>query len=146
MSTRCSIGIWKNHQPIETIFCHWDGYPEWAGAILQDHYQNPDKVQSLIDHGDLSALGPEIGNYNTFGNRYNQNVCLFYARDRQEPGCEPVRYPNLHEWLTNADDSCAEYAYLFLPEKGLWIYHKMTWDESQWAFLEDCFHKTSGAG
>lgn len=146
MSTNCNIGIVQEHRGVKAIFCHWDGYPEWAGKILQEHYQNPEKVRDLIAHGDLSALGPEIGTYNTFGPEYNQKVCLFYARDRQETGCEPIAYDTLHDWLEAAKGQCAEYAYLFFPETELWLYHSMRWDESRWAVLEEYFQKTSEVG
>jgi hypothetical protein len=67
------------------------------GRILQDHYLDPFKLRDLIDHGDVSILGSEIGvqrpfdnphkwgtpEYESFSTQY-QNQCLFYHRDRGE--------------------------------------------------------------
>lgn len=120
MSTRCSIGIFRDSGAVNSIYCHWDGYPTYVGKLLQEHYQNPAKLESLIAHGDLSSLAPNIGTYNTFlPEKSNPNVCLFYARDRGETGCAPRRYPSRGRFLQAAKQSWAEYAYLYCS--GPWF-------------------------
>jgi hypothetical protein len=43
------------------IYCLWDGYLEGVGAILQQYYTDPTKLDQLIRLGDISSLGAEIG-------------------------------------------------------------------------------------
>lgn len=57
MSTRCRIAIEQPDGKIRSIYCHHDGYPEGVGRTLQRHYTDPDKVDALVNLGDLSTLG-----------------------------------------------------------------------------------------
>lgn len=43
MSTRSTIGIRHEDGSVTKIYCHWDGYIEWNGAILQKYYNTADK-------------------------------------------------------------------------------------------------------
>ena len=38
MSTNSRIGILHEDGTTETIYCHWDGYPEHQMPILTEHY------------------------------------------------------------------------------------------------------------
>lgn len=38
------------------VFCHYNGYPDDNGAILAEHYDKQEKVESLIQLGDLYFL------------------------------------------------------------------------------------------
>lgn len=61
MSTSCLIGI-KLGDKIESIRCHWDGYPRGVnsvGQILKNHYTDTSKIAALMELGDLSSLGYE---------------------------------------------------------------------------------------
>ena len=53
MSTRSHIGIWNEDGSLDVIYCHWDGYPSYNGAVLLHHYQDPEKckhsTKSLVD-------------------------------------------------------------------------------------------------
>jgi hypothetical protein len=60
------------------IYCHSDGYETGVGAILNEHYQDSDKVKSLIALGDLSMLGknlePRSEYSHKFGDRFSRDV------------------------------------------------------------------------
>lgn len=70
MSTRSRIGIIReanaDRMVIESIYCHFDGYPEGVGQTLIDHWTDPKKVNRLIALGDLSSLGTVIGSKHDF--------------------------------------------------------------------------------
>ena len=55
--TRCEIA--KLERDGLGWACHLqnDGYPEWAGAMLDRYYKDPSKVDDLIRLGDLRSLG-----------------------------------------------------------------------------------------
>ena len=56
MATRSRIGIVKENGTVESIYCHWDGYPENNGQLLLDNYDY-EMAQGLIELGDISSLG-----------------------------------------------------------------------------------------
>ena len=55
MSTRSRIGIQLSDDSILSVYHHWDGNPEWLGRILNTHYNSKNKVEELIDGGDMST-------------------------------------------------------------------------------------------
>ena len=57
MSTRSSIAIKHEDGSIDAIYCHNDGYLTNNGVILYKNYQDPAKVQQLINLGSISSLG-----------------------------------------------------------------------------------------
>src|SRR5699024_3642149 len=59
MSTNAMIFKMDNNK-VRGIYCHWDGYPDYVGAILRDSYQNPNKVDNLINLGEISSLGDNV--------------------------------------------------------------------------------------
>jgi len=57
MSTRSRIGIVNKDGTVRSIYCHFDGYPEGVGETLRKHYNTPEKINELLDLGDISTLG-----------------------------------------------------------------------------------------
>ena len=72
MSTRSEIGILNSDGTIESVYCHWDGYPEYNGVILSEYYTKEEIVRELIRNGDLSSLhesiDPDKGMEHSFDN------------------------------------------------------------------------------
>jgi hypothetical protein len=64
MGTRSRIGIELPDHSVVSVYCHWDGYPEFNGKKLVQHYQNREDVQELIDGGSMSSLRTR-GTWNT---------------------------------------------------------------------------------
>ena len=60
MSTRSHIGIWNEDGSLDVIYCHWDGYPSYNGALLLHHYQDPEKIRELIALGDISSMAESV--------------------------------------------------------------------------------------
>lgn len=92
MSTNSNIAIKHGEDDYETIYCHWDGYLSWNGQLLYAFYNTPEKVQELIDGGDVSCLGMNIGEkinadypsteFTT--ETYKNFQTVFYIRDKEE--------------------------------------------------------------
>lgn len=57
MSTRCRIGYRLPDERIKSIYCHHDGYPEGVGKLLKEYYNDPVKIEELLNLGDISSLG-----------------------------------------------------------------------------------------
>lgn len=113
MATRSTISI-KEGNKIKTIYCHWDGYPSNNGAILLQHYSDPNKVNQLINLGDISSLRENVEPTNTTTphsfDKPHDDVVVAYMRDRGEKDCEAREYDKPSEKQ--------QYNYLF--ENGKW--------------------------
>ena len=79
MSTNSTIAVLENGK-ITAVYCHWDGYIENNGEILQNHYDLA-KTKQLLAQGSVSVLGEDIGKKQSFDD-YAANTCVFYGRDR----------------------------------------------------------------
>ena len=65
MGTRSRIGV-MHGDVCKSVYCHWDGYLEHNGDILETHYDSA-KANTLVALGDLSSLAPYIGEELPFG-------------------------------------------------------------------------------
>jgi len=110
MATRSNIAYKTAEGKIRSIYCHWDGYPEHNGEMLNRYYTDPAKVAALIELGSLSSLRPELGEKQDFDDRSSQkdDWCLAYHRDRGEQ-LVISEYDDIPSWIEDME----EYAYLF---------------------------------
>ena len=120
MATRSFIAR-QTTDGFEGAYCHWDGYPAYNGVILRDHYSDPEKLAELLSHGDMSTLGPSVGQAHAFDDR-DPAITTYYGRDRVETGphTEPSRSSSLQEMLDRAGSRGCEFFYLFA--EGQWQY------------------------
>ena len=156
MGTRSMIAIQvMDSKRIKSIYCHWDGYLQHNGSILNKHYQDSPKVNQLIANGDLSSLRPEIGVKHLFSSleikdkderaAYEKSVedmCTFYTRDRGEDA--PYKFfSNIKEAVAYYDGSWCEYFYLFKytaqGEPRGWFYR--TRENSRWKSVKTAIKK-----
>ena len=120
MATRSRIGIENEDGSIDSIYCHWDGYPDHHLPILEDNYRERDKVAKLIGLGNLSELAPEIEPTGSHSFKDPQSgVCVAYLRDRGETGQEPVSHSSLDDFKRFANQGWAEWLYVF-GQDGTW--------------------------
>jgi hypothetical protein len=120
MGTRSTIAIEYADGTVDQIYCHWDGYLEHNGQILQAHYSDPFKVRQMMDLGDMSSLGERIGTQHAF-DKAPEGECTFYKRDRNESGCEAKRFKSYEEYV--ADHQYEEYEYILRAcgDKAVWF-------------------------
>jgi hypothetical protein len=123
MSTRAYVGKLNLDGSVRCIYTHWDGYPSCNGKILLNSYKDEAKVDKLLDLGNISILGPEIGEKHDFGAKDQEGVCTAYGRDRGETGQESREYPDVDAFLKAAKNNIGpEFVYLFNPSNGEWSY------------------------
>jgi hypothetical protein len=84
MGTRSTIALEFADGTVEQVYCHWDGYLEHNGKILQEHYSDPFKLRDLIDQGGISSLGKSIGKKHPFSPAYNETDALKRAKIQTE--------------------------------------------------------------
>ena len=111
MSTRSRIAIKNADKTITSVYCHSDGYLEYVGKMLLEHYKDRAKVNALIALGALSSLAEEIGEKHSFELR-GQGVVTAYTRDRGEEFQQETA-KDVAELVEQANDSDGEYVYLF---------------------------------
>lgn len=120
MGTRSRIAIEREGGSVESIYCHWDGYPSYNGRILLEKYGDRTKVEALIALGDISSLGEEVEPKDLSQHSYDtpeKGVTVAYHRDRGQR----KNGPNYHldrDHFVQGD--VEEYGYLFTKE-GEWI-------------------------
>jgi len=56
MSTRAYIARERKAGELEFIYNHYDGDPEYLGRILKRCYRTRDKVETLLQGGDISYI------------------------------------------------------------------------------------------
>ena len=118
MSTNSTITLMHDENNLESIYCHWDGYLEWNGQLLYTFYNTAEKVQELMEHGNLSALRMNIGEQidgRDLSQPYMKNFqCVFYGRDF---GDESEQCRKL-ESISEIDEM--EFNYLFNEKDNTW--------------------------
>jgi hypothetical protein len=100
MSTRSTISI-ETSKGIRSVYCHYDGYLKHNGKLLNENYNPEEKVNALIDLGDLSQLGETL------------KSTVAYHRDRKEV---------LHIDKCSSLQSIANQDYNYLFRNGEWVY------------------------
>lgn len=127
MGTRSAIGVMHGNV-LKAVYCHWDGYLEHNGRILQEHYDST-KANNLVALGDLSVLRPEIGEQHAFSKHdvhgiecrvHNEEWCTFYGRDRGEKDVSWRVFHDYDSFYNYFDGSGAEYYYIM--KDGVWYY------------------------
>ena len=101
MSTKSSIGIKRIDGSETRIYCHWDGYVEHNGVVLQLAYNTAEKVEALLALGDISTLG--------------------YYPDRvpADGGCKAYHRDEGEEFSQSSGRQ--EYNYTFDEAQALWL-------------------------
>ena len=121
MGTRSRIGYTLKDGSIVSQYCHYDGYSEFNGRILNEFFTTVSAVRELIDQGDLSSLYTNKG-WNGEDWAYYQPL-PYTLRGENIKDVSPEYSSNLEEFLQLTDDCCGEYAYTF--KNGKWTCYKV---------------------
>ena len=123
MATRSNIGYTLPTGEIRMIYCHYDGYPEHNGRILQEHYSSQERVEELVSFGDMSILAQNPGMPHQPGHSFDspeKGICVYYGRDRKETGTEPQTAPDSEE--------SRQEEYLYVWDGHAWRVCSWQWD------------------
>lgn len=132
MSTRSLIGYVHNSDKITYIYCHSDGYPSGVGATLARYYSTIPRIKQLIALGDISTLGPEIGQEHDFM-AFDQHPTWVraYHRDRHEDwNSVKPKTVSLSEYRSAGDEMGAAYMYIY--NFGRWAWQKVNRGNDSW--------------
>lgn len=119
MATRSRIGIENPDGTVTSVYCHWDGYPEYNGRILVEYYNTEDRARRLVELGAISTLrsrpeprGEECHSFDT----PIRDVTVAYHRDRGEEFSQQ-QHTSVEQYFKG---DIEEYGYLFTQE-GEWL-------------------------
>lgn len=137
MATRSAIAV-THGTVVKGVYCHWDGYIDHNGRILQEHYDSA-KANNLVALGDISSLRPNIGEQHPFSSigimdsaeydaKYGE-MTTFYGRDRGETGTEWKVFKDADDFMGHFDGCGCEYFYLM--HEGVWYVNQYGrgWDK-----------------
>ena len=111
--TRSQIGIINKRGKIESVYMHYDGYPDHMLPTIKKGYMNPGAVKGLLKKGGGSFLEADPSKINFYGDKTTMKGD---AKD-------------VAKYIKNAEyDGGAEYVYLYDERDGKW-YMADTYDE-----------------
>ena len=132
MGTRSTIALEYADGTVEQVYCHWDGYLEHNGKILQEYYSNPFILRDLIDLGDISSLRPTVGTKHAFSrlevpmddeayDKLYGDMTTFYGRDRGEDGVSAKKFASYEDYLLNHQYEEYEYILRSVGGEAVWF-------------------------
>ena len=126
MSTRSRIGILLPDDSILSVYHHWDGYPEWLGVTLKQHYNTRESIAELIDGGNMSSCYTDSG-WDLDEKR--EYAPLYYTeRGEKLEDNAPKLSKNDAEFLDITDKCCGEFAYIFELNNTWRCFELRFWD------------------
>ena len=122
MSTRSRIGLELSDGSVISSYCHYDGYPEFNGVKLVENFNTREKVSSLIDGGDISALWTNLG----WNNETLPETGPLYYSSRGED-CPPALDANKYDYLAEGE----EYAYIYTLNNEWVCYNRYQFEDNR---------------
>ena len=111
MSTNSRLGLRLEDGSILSVYHHWDGYPEWLGVTLNEHYNTRESIAELIDGGNMSCCYTDSDwqhdELKTFRPLY------YTERGEKLEDNAPKLSKDEKEYLVTTDKCCGEFAYIF---------------------------------
>ena len=105
MATRSTIAIEREDGSVAQVYCHYDGGLDHNGALLDQYWSNPEKLEQLIALGDLSSLNKSLAG------------CIFYSRDRGQDHVDADIFTDFDEYYKTSTEE--EFNYI-LRRDGQW--------------------------
>lgn len=103
MGTRSRVGV-MHGDVCKSVYCHYDGYLEYTGRLLQQHYGSSE-ANALVARGDNSGIQPTIEAMNFYADRGEEDVSWRVAH-------------TFEEFLEQVEGCFAEYYYVM--RDGVW--------------------------
>jgi hypothetical protein len=123
MGTRSAIGYKTPEGKIRAKYSHYDGYPSYTGAMLQEHFQEARKIAQMVELGDQSFIAPNVfptDKSHSFSTP-QEDVIVFYGRDRGEDNVDAQEFATVAEFVDYYASAGCEYFYLHTANG--WVVH-----------------------
>ena len=103
MGTRSRVAV-MHGDVCKSVYCHYDGYLDYTGRILQEHYDST-RANLLVSLGDNSGVKESVDEMNFYKDRGEEDVSYQVAH-------------SFEEFLEQVDRCCGEYYYVM--RDGVW--------------------------
>jgi phosphoribosyl-AMP cyclohydrolase len=103
MGTRSRVGV-MHGTVCKSVYCHYDGYLDYTGELLNKHYGSV-QANQLIARGDNSGVQATVEEMNFYSDRGEDNVSWQVAH-------------TFEEFLEQVESCFAEYYYVM--QDGVW--------------------------
>ncbi len=103
MGTRSRVAV-MHGDICKSVYCHYDGYLDYTGRILQEHYGST-QANALIARGDNSGVKPTLEEMNFYSDRGEEDVSWRVAH-------------SFEEFLEQVESCFGEYYYVM--RDGVW--------------------------
>jgi len=103
MGTRSRVAV-MHGDVCKSVYCHYDGYLDYTGRILQSHYDST-LANELIALGDNSGVKETVAEMNFYSDRGEEDVSWQVAH-------------SFEEFLEQVQGCCGEYYYVM--RDGVW--------------------------
>jgi len=103
MGTRSRVAV-MHGEVCKSVYCHYDGYLDYTGRILQEHYDSV-AANALIARGDNSGVKEILEDMNFYADRGEEDVSYIVAH-------------SFEEFLDQVSSCCGEYYYVM--KDGVW--------------------------
>lgn len=111
MSTPANIGILHSNGKIESVYCHFDGYLDGVGEILNNCYNNTELVQELIHRGDFRALMEQPYKIEFYNDGNGPDIYSVEEFATSTGAYNYVWIPSIREWFV----ACVDSRYKYVP-------------------------------
>ena len=134
MATHSTIAVEHADGTVSQVYCHWDGYLEHNGVLLEKFYNTREKAEALVALGDISSLDASIECPEGHTSRKSvDGYTVFYGRDNGDVNTDARTYRDFSQYL---DESYFEqYNYAF--RDGRWLVEI----DSKWIAVKDALAK-----
>jgi hypothetical protein len=103
MGTRSRVAV-MHGDVCKSVYCHYDGYLDYTGRILQKHYDST-LANALVARGDNSGVKETVDEMNFYSDRGEENVSWQVAH-------------SFEEFLDQVHSCGGEYYYVM--QNGVW--------------------------
>ena len=103
MGTRSRVAVMHGNV-CKSVYCHYDGYLDYTGRILQEHYDST-RANALIARGDNSGVKETVEEMNFYSDRGEEDVGYRVAH-------------TFEEFLEQVESCFGEYYYVM--RDGVW--------------------------
>jgi hypothetical protein len=103
MSTRSLIGFVQPSGRVVATYCHYDGYPDGVGAMLDTNYNDAKSAKAVASVGYLSSLEADLA------------LSIKIAANKQKP----YRLASAEDFVKKGTEMWTEWGYLW--QDGKWF-------------------------
>lgn len=103
MATKARIGLMTKNKTAQTIEVAYEGYPEYTGELLKNHFKSEKAIRELLQKGDIIQLEKDLADI---------------KHDKLQGQAQHHRFIGSFSQL--AEDTMADYIYLFQESDTTW--------------------------